>query len=86
MITEEGHTMYKYKMVQVPPTITIAAKDNRSGIAAEYLENVVNEWAYQGWEFYRIDVIGIEETSGIFGKKTDYTHYYVISFRKEVQT
>lgn len=78
--------MYKYKMVQVPPTITIKARDNRSGIAAEYLENVVNEWASQGWDFHRIDVIGIDEKSGVFGNKSAYSHYYVISFRKEMET
>lgn len=76
--------MYKYKMVQVPPTITVNTKDNRSGIAAEYLENVVNEWASQGWDFHRVDVIGIDEKSGIFGRKTDYSYCYVISFRKEL--
>lgn len=78
--------MYKYKMVQVPPTITVKARDNRSGLAAEYLENVVNEWASQGWEFHRVDVIGIDEKSGMFGNKTEYTHYYVISFRREMKT
>ncbi|PHI31531.1 hypothetical protein [Budvicia aquatica] len=76
--------MYKYKMVQVPPTITIKAKDNRSGLAAEYLENVVNEWAYQGWEFHRVDTIGIQKTSGLLGRKVEYDHYYVISFRKAI--
>ncbi|WP_306110046.1 DUF4177 domain-containing protein [Serratia fonticola] len=78
--------MYKYKMVQVPPTITVNVKDNRSGLAAEYLENVVNEWASQGWEFHRVDVIGVNEKSGILGRKSEYSHYYVISFRKEVRT
>lgn len=76
--------MYKYKMVQIPPCITVTVKENRSGIAAEYLENVVNEWSSQGWDFHRVDVIGIEEKFGMFSHKKRYSHYYVICFRKEM--
>jgi hypothetical protein len=77
--------MYKYKMVQVPPNISVRAKDNKSGIAAQYLEDVVNEWAAQGWEFQRVDTIGIEERPGCFGRsKVKFMQYYVITFRKEI--
>lgn len=77
--------MYTYKMIQVPPTISVKAKDNKSGIAAAYLQDVVNSCAVEGWEFQRVDTIGIEERPGCFGgNKTRLTHYYVITFRKEV--
>ncbi|WP_380177490.1 DUF4177 domain-containing protein [Kalamiella sp. sgz302252] len=77
--------MYQYKMIQVAPTISIRAKDNKNGVAAQYLESVVNELAREGWEFQRIDTIGIEEKPGCFGdnEKTA-VYYYIISFRKEV--
>jgi hypothetical protein len=38
--------MYQYKMVQVHPDISVMVKDNINGIAAQYLEDVVNEWRY----------------------------------------
>ena len=77
--------MFQYKMVQVPPNISVRAKDNISGVAAQYLEDVVNEWAAQGWEFQRVDTIGIEEQTGCFGgSKVNFLQYYVITFRKEV--
>ncbi|EAU0218288.1 DUF4177 domain-containing protein [Salmonella enterica subsp. enterica] len=77
--------MYTYKMIQVPPNISVKAKDNKAGIAAAYLQDVVNEHAADGWEFQRIDTIGIEEKPGCFGgNKVNFTQYYVITFRKEV--
>ncbi|EPX3666033.1 MULTISPECIES: DUF4177 domain-containing protein [Citrobacter] len=77
--------MYTYKMVQIPPNISVKAKDNKNGIAAAYLEQEVNAWAAEGWEFQRVDTIGIEEQPGCFGgNKSTLTHYYVITFRKEV--
>lgn len=76
--------MYKYKMIQVPPNVSVKAKDNKGGVAAQYLENVVNEWASEGWEFQRVDTIGIEERSGCFGSnKSGVMQYYVITFRQE---
>ncbi|AHK21391.1 MULTISPECIES: hypothetical protein [Yersinia pseudotuberculosis complex] len=77
--------MFTYKMVQIPPNISVNAKANKNGIAAQYLEEVVNSWASEGWEFQRIDTIGIDEKPGCFGgNKSTLTHYYVITFRKEV--
>lgn len=77
--------MYQYKMVQVPSNISVRVKDNKDGIAAQYLEDVVNEWATQGWEFQRVDTIGIEERPGCFGGgKVTFTQYYVITFRKAI--
>lgn len=77
--------MYTYKMIQVPPNISVKAKDNKNGIAATYLQEVVNTWAVEGWEFQRVDTIGIEEKPGCFSmNKVGVVHYYVITFRKEV--
>lgn len=77
--------MYTYKMIQVPPNISVKAKDNKAGMAAAYLQNVVNEQAADGWEFQRVDTIGIEEQPGCFGGgKAQFFQYYVITFRKKV--
>ncbi|MEX5480830.1 hypothetical protein AB5N06_30205 (plasmid) [Klebsiella pneumoniae] len=52
--------MYKYKMVQIPPNVIVNAKKvSKDRAAAVYLENVVNEMAQDGWEFQRIDSIGV---------------------------
>lgn len=78
--------MYTYKMVQVPPNIEVRAKEHRGNEAAAYLQNVVNEHAEDGWEFYRVDSIGVSVKPGcldtLFGKKDVLSHYYVVSFRK----
>ena len=77
--------MYTYKMIQVPPNISVKAKDNKSGVAAAYLQGVVNQQAAEGWEFQRVDTIGIEEQPGCFnGGKAQVFQYYVITFRKKV--
>src|SRR4051812_29989596 len=57
--------LYIYKMVQVPPTIVI--REQRGSEAAAYLEGVVNTHASNGWEFYRIDSIGVRVPPGCLG-------------------
>jgi len=78
--------VYVYKMVQVPPNIEVQASKHRGNEAAVYLQNVVNEHAAQGWEFHRVDTIGVSIKAGCFdalsGKKDSTANYYVISFRK----
>lgn len=78
--------MYTYKMVQVPPNIEVSQKNNHSGVAAHYLQSVVNEYAQQGWEFYRVDAIGVSVKPGclaaLFGQKNELNNYYVITFRR----
>lgn len=77
-----------YKMVQIPPGITIDAKNAKDQEAAIYLENVVNRFAKDGWEFYRIDSITVEKQVGclaaLFGARTSVISYYVITFRRSV--
>ncbi len=79
---------YQYKMVQVPPNIQIQAKNVKGNEAASYLESIVASTAKDGWEFYRVDAIGVQETpgciAGLLGAKTVERVYYVVSFRKSV--
>jgi hypothetical protein len=79
--------MYEYKMVQIPPNIAVDMKKHKGNEAAAYLESVVNKYAQQGWEFYRVDSIGVALQAGCFGslrgQKEDNNQYYVITFRKE---
>jgi len=79
-------------MVQIPPNVAIAAKGMfgkapaPTEVAAAYLEKTVNDMASQGWEFQRIDPIGVISSpgciAGIFGAKESVSTYYVITFRR----
>ena len=79
--------MYEYKMVQIPPNIAVEMRKHKGNEAAAYLEGVVNKMAHQGWEFQRVDSIGVHVQpgclEGLFGKKAESSSYYVITFRKE---
>jgi len=78
---------YQYKMVQVPPVIRIKAKDYQGGEAAAFLEETVNQQAQSGWEFYRVDTIGVRSDPGcigsLLGQQSVTLFHYVITFRKE---
>jgi hypothetical protein len=76
---------YQYKMVQVPPSISIKSKDYRGGEAAGYLEQIVKQWSELGWEFYRMDALGVQIQAGclasLFGQGVQERTYYVMTFR-----
>jgi hypothetical protein len=61
-------------MVQLSPIIPVAPSPVRGDEVAVYLESIVNAHAKQGWEFYRIDSIGVAAK----GVRLD---YYVATFR-----
>ena len=85
--------MSTYRMIQIPPNLTIAAKGilgkapDPSQVAAQYLEHGVNEMARQGWEFHRVDAIGVKTTpgclAGLLGSKESESIYYVMTFRRD---
>ena len=78
--------MYEYQMIQVPPNISVESKSERGNEAAAYLQQIANQHASQGWEFYRVDVVGVVATpgciAGLLGQKSTTTDYYVVTFRR----
>ena len=78
--------MYVYKMIQVPPNITVKQKEYTGKEAAYYLESIANTEARQGWEFYRVDTIGVEIKPGclgmFLGQRRTLTQYYVVTLRR----
>ena len=82
----EEVTHVQYKMVQIPPNVQVAAKSAKGNEAATYLETLANEYAAQGWEFQRVDEVGVVTNPGclasIFGARQSVTLYYVVTFRK----
>lgn len=79
--------MYEYNMVQVPPRINVQHGATQ-GAAAQYLADVVDQYAARGWEFYSIESIGIIENQGcgclgaLFGLRPTQLEVYVIVFRR----
>jgi hypothetical protein len=75
---------YEYKMVELSPAFTPQGGHTQRDEVARYLQAVANEQAEQGWEFYRVDTLGIGSRSGLlaklFGHKLQ--QYYVASFRR----
>jgi len=78
---------YEYKMIQVPPRIAVKAKEERGNEAAVYLQSLANEQAAEGWEFYRVDTVGVVTQPGclgsLLGAKQTLLEYYVVTFRRE---
>ena len=65
--------MTTYRMMQLPPNVTNMPKGFFSAVppagqgAAAYLEKVVKEHSKQGWEFHRVDSIGVIMRGGCLG-------------------
>lgn len=78
---------YIYETVQVPPSINVGKKD-KGNEAGAYLREIINSKANDNWEFVSVENIGVSTSPGclaaLFGKKEEYTLYYVIIFRREV--
>ena len=78
---------YAYRMVQVPPKIVVR-RDTGQGEAATYMQTVVDQNATQGWEFYRVDQIGVQQSPGclglLLGQRQVTTVYYIVSFRRQL--
>jgi hypothetical protein len=79
---------YEFKMVQLPQTFLLQ-KDTGKEIAV-YLEKLSQEHSAQGWEFFRIDQVGVAVSPGCMGAMTGVkqtmTYYNVVSFRREKPT
>jgi hypothetical protein len=77
---------YTYKMVQLPQTILL--KQDTGKEIAVYLEKLVCEGSIQGWEFYRIDQVGVATSPGclasLSGTKPTMSVYNVVTFRRPV--
>jgi len=88
----QGGRQPQYKMVQIPPNVVLSAgkmfgrAPDPSEVAARYLESIVNEHARQGWEFLRVDTIGVRTEpgclAGLFGARSTDANYYVVTFRR----
>ena len=80
-----GPRGWHYKMVQIPPSIMVEEGGTTRGVAATYLERVVEEYAAFGWEFHRVDELGVIVNPGcltlLFGGRPELLRYFVVTFR-----
>jgi hypothetical protein len=80
---------YEYGMIQIPPNIHLSTNRNDGQEAARYLQNIVNEWAAKGWEFFRVDTVGVYTPPGclasLLGAQASYVQHYVVTFRRQIQ-
>ena len=79
---------YQYMMMQIPPVISVKQKDVQGNEAAYYMQTIANEQAQKGWEFYRVDTVGVVTNPGclasLLGAKQTHIEYYVVTFRKSI--
>ena len=77
--------VYDYTMVQLPPNIEVRGRSNGQE-AAQYLQNICNQYANEKWEFYRVDTVGVMVSPGclatLFGQRASFFNYYVVTFRR----
>jgi hypothetical protein len=79
---------YAYKMVPIPPDFEAGREAPGGQDVAACLERVVNEYARQGWEFYRVDAVRVRARPGCLGSLLGFPErtvaYSVITFRRLV--
>lgn len=77
---------FEYKMVQVPMNVMQpASKKARTGReAADYLEELANDMAADGWAFEGLEEMGIMIPQGCLGiGRPERQAFYVATFRRE---
>ena len=74
---------YQYRMVQLNPIVP--TENDKGDEVGNYLQSIVNDHAKQGWEFYRVDTVGVKIKpgclAGLFGAKEGYKECFIASFR-----
>ncbi len=82
-----GPRRWHYMMKQVPRQIQVQEGTQTGGIAATFLSEIVEHQAARGWEFFRVDEIGVQVNPGclaaLFGATTSHESYFVVTFRRE---
>jgi len=73
---------YEYLVHQLPPNVSVNAKDSGSALA-NYLTEYMNKMAVNGWEFHRMDTMSETRPAGCLGIGSAVTsHFAVVTFRR----
>lgn len=86
-----GQPSYEYYMVQVPSNFSINANQATGSEIATYVQEWANRLASSGgWEFYRIDTMGVTTNPGclssLFGAQQSFTQYSIMTYRRIKQS
>ncbi|NOK60819.1 MAG: hypothetical protein GFH27_549289n198 [Chloroflexi bacterium AL-W] len=72
-----------YHMVQIPRIFPVRGHANEAAI---FLQNMVNEYSAAGWDFYRVDAIGVVRPPGcigaLLGERETVKRYYIVTFKR----
>ena len=83
LTNNEADSSQDYRMVQIPRTFRVQGQDNE---AAMFLQNLVNEHSKAGWDFYRIDEVGVVSSPGciaaLLGVRESVIPYYIVTFKR----
>lgn len=76
---------FKYRIIPFIGKI----KSNETAVqVSDQLEGVINQGAQEGWEFDQLNSVNIEIKPGclssLFGRKSDYTRFDMVIFKKLV--
>lgn len=81
---------YEYKAVQVPQLIAAKDKKHHGKEAEIFMQAALSEHAADGWEYFRIEKIGVIERVGawdsLFGKKGHAQEQSVLTFRRQASS
>jgi hypothetical protein len=71
---------------KVAPFLGVLESGQTASTVASQLEQMINEHANQGWEFYQLNEVSIEVRPGCLGKflgrESDYMRYDQLIFRR----
>ena len=85
---EEDTIQYQYKMESMSTRFLKKKGMDFGQTAAFHLDEVVSAHAKQGWEFYRVVSLAVEQPPGclgqLFGQTTQSVPLHVVVFRREV--
>lgn len=75
---------YEYKMIQLPRTFVL--KQDTGNEIADYLQRLATQHAVHGWEFHRIDSVGVAVQPGclpaFMGVPKTMSYYNIATFRR----
>ena len=78
--------LYEYYMVQIPSNFAAQQNTTSGHEIASYVQDWANRLSAEGWEFYRIDTMGMTEVpgclAGLFGGQASHTQYSIMTFRR----
>jgi hypothetical protein len=76
---------YSYKVV---PFLGKVKSGQGASVVSNQLQNVIDQYSNEGWEFYSLSSTNIEVAPGclaaLFGAKASYVTFDQIIFRKQV--